>query len=184
MADAFTEEVLAVMVRFPGATAGMVMPVLKAPAAVVLKEKVADPAMTVPVVEGLKPAPETVTAAPAGPCAGFSVICAAAAGAAWAGWIPASAKAAPTPKARTTVFNVRNKAISPPRSRRGLGHGQAVLDALALILDAKPAVPSRKPQFFSKTLTGRGNGPNLKKETCLQPPPRYRSGRPQRKGPS
>lgn len=33
---------------------------------------------------------------------------------AWAGWMPASAKAAPTPSARTTVFNARNKAISPP----------------------------------------------------------------------
>ena len=81
-----------VMVRLPGVTAGMVMPVLKVPEAVVVTEKVVDPAMTVPVVEALKPVPETVTAEPAGPCTGFSVICAAAAGAAWAGWMPASAQ--------------------------------------------------------------------------------------------
>ena len=64
------EEVLPVMVRLPGATAGMVMPVLKGPEAVVVTEKVADPAMTVPVVEALKPVPETVTAEPAGHCTG------------------------------------------------------------------------------------------------------------------
>ena len=55
---------------------------------------------------------------------------------------------------------------------------------IGLILDGKSAVSSRKPQFFSKTLTGRGNRPNLKEERWLNPPPHFRSGRPQRKGPS
>lgn len=91
-------------------------------------------------------------------------------------------KSAP-PSARTKVLNVRKGAIRPP-ARRGLGHQKAVPAAPVLTLDAKPAVSSRKPQFLSKTLTGRGNGPNLKKERCLKPPPDFRNGRPQRKGPS
>ena len=178
------EEVLPVMVRLPGTTAGMVMPALKVPEAVVVTEKVADPAMTVPVVEALKPVPETVTAEPAGRCPGFSVICAAAAGAApgRVGCLPVPRQ--PPRQAQEPRFSTHGTRQSIPQSRRGVGHRQAVLDALALIVDAKPAVSSRKPQFFSKTHTGQGKGPNLKKEICLEPPPHFQSGRPQRKGPS
>jgi hypothetical protein len=81
--DAWTEEVLAVTVSFPVAVAGMVIDVLNAPVDAVRKAKVLDPATTVPDVETLNPVPLTVTADPAGPVAGLSVIWPA--GAAWTG---------------------------------------------------------------------------------------------------
>jgi hypothetical protein len=81
--DAWTEEVLAVMVSLPVAAAGIVIAVLNAPVEAVLKANVAEPAITVPEVEDLKPVPLTVTPEPAGPVAGLSVIWAA--GAAWTG---------------------------------------------------------------------------------------------------
>jgi hypothetical protein len=84
--DAWTEEVLAVTVSFPVAAAGMVIGVLNAPVVAVRKANVAEPATTVPEAEALKPVPLTVTADPAEPVAGLSVIWAAgAAGAAWTG---------------------------------------------------------------------------------------------------
>jgi hypothetical protein len=81
--DAWMEEVLAVMVSFPVAAAGMVIAVLNAPLEAVRKGNVAEPTMTVPDVETLKPAPLTLTEDPAGPVAGLSVTWAA--GAAWTG---------------------------------------------------------------------------------------------------
>nr|WP_328699969.1 hypothetical protein [Arthrobacter sp. 9AX] len=82
--DAWIEEVLAVTVSFPAAVAGMVIDVLNAPVDAVRNANVVEPAITVPDVETLKPVPLTVTADPAGPVAGVSVIWAAA-GAAWTG---------------------------------------------------------------------------------------------------
>jgi hypothetical protein len=93
--EALTEEVLAVMVSDPVAVAGIVMVVLKAPEDAVLKAKVEDPAMPVPVVETLKPVPLTVTADPAGPVLGLSEIWAVA-GAACTGWMAAKVNPSPT----------------------------------------------------------------------------------------
>jgi hypothetical protein len=107
-AEALMDDVLAVMVTVPLDAAGMVMPVLNAPAAVVLKGNVVEPTMTVPVVEALNPVPDAVTAEPAGPEAGLNATCAA--GAAFAGWIKATAIPAATKKAMTNVFTVGNKA--------------------------------------------------------------------------
>src|SRR5690242_16419650 len=75
VADALTDEVLAVMVMLPVDAAGMVMPALNAPVELVWNAKVAEPTITVPVVEALNPVPATVTAEPAGPDAGLRVIC-------------------------------------------------------------------------------------------------------------
>jgi hypothetical protein len=83
IADALIDDVLAVTVTLPVAVEGIVMGVLKLPVDVVVKAKVADPTMTVPVVETLKPVPEAVTWEPAGPDVGLSET--KAAGAAWAG---------------------------------------------------------------------------------------------------
>jgi hypothetical protein len=66
-----------VMVSFPVAAAGMVIAVLNAPVDAVRNANAAEPAMTVPDVETLNPVPLTVTADPAGPVAGLSVIWAA-----------------------------------------------------------------------------------------------------------
>lgn len=71
------EDVFAVIVRFLLAVAGIVMPVLNVPVAVVRNWNVAAPTTIVPVVEVLKPVPETVTAEPAGPDPGSKVISAA-----------------------------------------------------------------------------------------------------------
>jgi hypothetical protein len=88
----------------------MVMDVLNAPVAAVVKEKVEEPAVTVPVVETLNPVPLTVTAEPAGPVAGLREIWAAA-GAAWTGWTAARVSPKPTTRAVTRVFTILNKAI-------------------------------------------------------------------------
>ena len=101
------------MVSEPVAVAGIVMEVLKAPDAADLNEKVADPAMTVPVVDALKPVPLTVTADPAGPVLGLREIWAAtgAAGAAWAGWTAAKVSPSPTKRPVISVPTVLSKAI-------------------------------------------------------------------------
>jgi hypothetical protein len=83
-AEDLMEEVFAVMVNAPVAASGMVIEVLKVPAAAVLKENVVEPIITVPVVEALNPVPLTVTADPTGPVLGFRYTWAAA-GAAWTG---------------------------------------------------------------------------------------------------
>lgn len=70
-AEALMDDVLAVTMTVPLDSAGIVMPVLNAPVAVVLKGKVVEPTITVPVVDALNPVPETVTAEPAGPDAGL-----------------------------------------------------------------------------------------------------------------
>jgi hypothetical protein len=103
------DDVLAVTVTVPLDPAGMVIPVLKAPVAVVLKEKAVEPTTTVPVVDGLNPVPDTVTADPAGPDAGLNTTCAA--GAAFAGWIKAMATPAVTKRAMTNVLTDRNKVL-------------------------------------------------------------------------
>lgn len=107
-AEALMDDVLAVMVTVPLDSAGMVMLVLNAPVAVVLKGKVVEPTITVPVVEALNPVPDAATAEPAGPEAGFKATCAA--GAAFAGWIKATAIPAATKKAITNAPNDLNKA--------------------------------------------------------------------------
>lgn len=106
------EEVLAVMVVLPAAPEGMVMPVLKAPVAVVRNWNVAEPTITVPVVEALNPVPETVTADPAGPVPGLTATCAAGAPAA-AGCTPDRASPVPRKTATTNVLSIRNKAPIP-----------------------------------------------------------------------
>jgi hypothetical protein len=120
--DAWTEDVFAEMVSFPVAVEGMVIAVLKAPVEVVRKPNVVEPAMTVPEVETLNPVPLTVTADPAGPVAGLSVIWAAAAGAAWTGCTPASVIPALTARAAVSTFTNLNTAIGP-RNRRGCQSG-------------------------------------------------------------
>jgi hypothetical protein len=104
------DDVLAVMVSAPVAVSGIVIDVLKAPDVAVLKEKVAEPTITVPVVEALNPVPLTVTAEPAGPVSGLRYTWAAA-GAAWTGWTPAMARPKPTTKAPTTVLTILNTAV-------------------------------------------------------------------------
>ena len=111
VAEALMDDVLAVMVTFPVATAGMVIPVLKEPADVVWNAKVVEPTITVPVVEVLNPAPVTVTAQPAGPEAGLSVICGDVA--ALAGWTMDNAHPAPIMSATNKVLSGRNTAIYP-----------------------------------------------------------------------
>src|SRR6478609_11998885 len=51
VADALMDDVLAVMVMLPVDAAGMVMPVLNVPVELVWNEKVAEPTITVPVVD-------------------------------------------------------------------------------------------------------------------------------------
>jgi hypothetical protein len=60
VADALMDEVLPVMLMLPVDAAGMVMPVLNAPVDVVWNENVAEPTITVPVVDALNPVPATV----------------------------------------------------------------------------------------------------------------------------
>ncbi len=115
--DAWTEDVFAEMVNFPVATEGMVIAVLKAPVDVVRKPNVVEPAMTVPDVETLNPVPLTVTAEPAGPVAGLSVIWAVA-GAACTGCIPANVRPRPTPRVAVSNFTNLNTEIGP-RNRQG-----------------------------------------------------------------
>jgi hypothetical protein len=109
--EALTEDVFAVTERFPLAAAGIVMPVLNAPVDVVWNWKAAEPTVTVPVAEALKPVPETVTAEPAGPDPGFTVT--SAAGAAMAGCRPDRTIPVPTKKAMTNVLKVFNKTTHP-----------------------------------------------------------------------
>lgn len=109
-AEDFMEEVLAVMVNDPAAAAGMVIEVLKVPDAAVLKEKVVDPTITVPVVAALNPVPLTVTAEPAGPLFGFRYTWAEA-GAAWTGWMAAKLRPSPTTRPVTSVFTILNTAV-------------------------------------------------------------------------
>lgn len=118
-AEAWTEDVLAVTVTLPVAAAGMVAGALNAPADVVFKGKAADPMITVPVVEALKPLPVTVMEDPAAPVAGLREIWAAAACAA-PGWTTVMAKARPRAAASTAkcVFMDLSKAIDP-QNRRG-----------------------------------------------------------------
>ncbi len=161
VADALMDDVLAVMVRFPVDAAGMVMPVLKAPVDVVWNAKVVEPTITVPVVAALKPVPVTVTAEPAGPDAGLSVICGVVA--ALAGWTMDKASPAPIMSATNKVLSVRNTAIYPQIEKAAM----AADDVNAKkhwhrSYGPKTAVPSRKPQFFPSLLRGCGNGPNLK----------------------
>jgi hypothetical protein len=96
---AWTEEVFAVTFRGPVAVAGTVIDVVKAPDTAVLRGKVAEPTIMVPVVEALKPVPLTVTADPAGPVEGLRETWAVpgAAWAAWAGKTAVSAMATPSP---------------------------------------------------------------------------------------
>src|SRR4051812_16110164 len=116
------DEVFAVMVRFPVDAAGMVMPVLNAPVAVVWNANVVEPTTTVPVVEALNPVPATVTAEPAGPDPGLSLICGDVA--AVAGWSVANAKPATIKSATNKVFSVRNTAIYPQIEKAAFGHGR------------------------------------------------------------
>jgi hypothetical protein len=111
VADALMDEVLAVMLMLPVDAAGMVIPVLNAPVDVVWNGNVAEPTITVPVVDALNPVPATVTAEPAGPDAGLSVICGDVA--ALAGWTTEKTNPEATNKARTRVFSERNTAIYP-----------------------------------------------------------------------
>jgi hypothetical protein len=110
--DAWTEDVFAEMVSFPVAVEGMVMAVLKAPVDVVRKPNVVEPAMTVPEVETLNPVPLTVTADPAGPVVGLSVIWAVA-GAACTGCTPANVRPRPTPRVAVSIFTNLNTEIGP-----------------------------------------------------------------------
>jgi hypothetical protein len=141
-------DVLAVMVTVPLDPAGMVIPVLNVPVAVVLKEKVAEPTITVPVVDALKPVPDATTVEPAGPDAGFKTTCAAAA--ACAGWMKARAIPAATKRATTNVLTDRNKATILHVDVRPQPL-ILVRNALAQVLDVEPAVSSRNPQFSSET---------------------------------
>ena len=137
--DAWAEEVLAVTVSFPVAAAGMVIAVLNAPVDAVRNANVAEPATTVPELEALKPVPPTVTADPAWPVAGLSVIwAAAAAGAAWTGCTPASVIPALTARAAVSTFTNLNTAIGP-RNRRGCASGSHSLvpPGTALILESQ-----------------------------------------------
>lgn len=129
------DDVSAVTVTVPLDSAGMVMPVLNAPVAVVLKGKVVEPTITVPVVDALNPVPETVTTEPAGPDAGLKATLPA--GAACAGWIKATAIPAATTKAMTKVLSDLNTTILLRVSMRPPAADLFVRNALAQVLDLK-----------------------------------------------
>jgi hypothetical protein len=76
----------------------------------------------VPVVEALNPVPATVTAEPAGPDPGLSVICGDVA--ALAGWSADKAKPATIMSATNKVLSVRNTAIYPQIEKAAFGHGR------------------------------------------------------------
>jgi len=150
VADALMDDVLAVMVRFPVAAAGMVMPVLNAPCEVVWNAKVAEPTITVPVVEALNPVPVTVTAAPAGPEVGLSETCGDVA-AALAGWMTDTANPTPIMSATNKDLSIRNTAIYPQIEMRPRPPVASMQKALALILRAEIRTPIKKTTILAES---------------------------------
>lgn len=151
------DDVLAVMVRFPVDAAGMVTPVLNEPVDVVWNEKVVEPTITVPVVEVLNPVPVTVTAEPAGPEAGLSVICGEVA--ALAGWTIDKANPAPIMSATNKVLSVRNTAIYPQIERRPRPLMTSMQKALAPILLAENRSPIKKTTILPEASASSGEQP-------------------------
>lgn len=149
VADAFIDEVLAVMARFPVDAAGMVMPVLKAPVDVVWNANVVEPTITVPVVEALNPVPVTVTAEPAGPEPGSSVICGGVA--ALAGWTTDTANPTTIKSATNKVLSVRNTAIYPQIEKAAMPPVTSMQKALASILWAKNPTPIKKTTILAES---------------------------------
>src|SRR6476661_1345143 len=156
MADALMDDVLAVMVRFPVAAAGIVMPVLNAPAEVVWNEKVVEPTITDPVDEALNPVPVTVTAEPAGPEVGLSKTCGDVV-AALAGWMTDTANPTPIMSATNNDLSIRNTAIYPQIERRQrLPPVTSMRKALALILWAENRTPIKKTTILAESSARSG----------------------------